>query len=189
MYLYQPCLLTMVLYAWGFAQTDGKRRWLRVSAPLVVLALSEWELFYTQIWFYPAAMLLPLIYLFGRIRTLAWAEVLTASVLGGLLCWKAADRWPLFLGLPLLCAALLLIPIMLLCQKRDDRFLACALGGLLFELFFCLREHMLFSFCVVRLGSREGLSLSASSICLCAIWEQAHLAVSAGRKPAVPIGN
>ena len=75
------------------------------------------------------------------------------------------------------------------CRDRDDRFLACAIGSLLFELFFCLREYMLFSFCVVRLGSREALSLSTSSICLYTVLEELFGAVHACRKHAIPIGN
>ncbi len=174
MYLYQPCLLTMALYAWAFDRTKTKRRRLFVLLPLAILAVSEWELVYARVWLYPSALLLPLLFLWGRVRIVNWAEVLTASLLGGLVCWKTADTWPLFTGLTLVCAILLLIPVMFLCRDREDRLLACCLGSLFFELFFCLREYLLFSFCVIRLYSRDALSLGTAAICLYFLLEQAH---------------
>lgn len=185
MYLYQPCLLSMALYAWA-CDDPKKSRW-RILAPLIVLALSEWELSHARFSLYPAAMGIPMLFLWGRIRTAAWAEVLTASLLGGLICWKAADAWPLLSISWLMLPLLLLAPTAVLCRDREDRCLACAIGGLFFELFFCLREYMLFSFCVVRLGSRGGLSLGASSICLYMLLEQLFCMLRAKRRaePAV----
>ena len=188
MYLYQPCLLTMVLYQWAFDQSGTKTRWLRIAFLLAILAASEWELACTQVWFYPAALLLPLLSLLGRSCPVAWAEVSTAALFGGLLSWKAADLWPLLPGLKMLCAALLLVPVVLLCRDREDRFLACALGSLLFESFFCLREYMLFSFCVIRLGSRDGLSLGTAAVCLYSGLEQVGLAVHSKKKHTLSVG-
>lgn len=171
MYLYQPCLLTLSLYAWAFDNERG--RWLRIGTPLFLLFLSEWALSYARIEIYSAALLLPVMYGMGRVRCIAWAEALTASLLGGLICWKVWDAWPLFGGIQLLCGVILLIPALLLCRSREDRLLACTLGSLLFEMFVCLREYMLFSYCVVRLGSKASLSLGAASLCLYALGEQA----------------
>ena len=172
MYLYQPCLLALALYAWAFDRGHG----LRMLIPLLILAISGWELTFERIWLFPAAWLLPLMYLF---HTAVWAEVLTASIAGGLVCWKMADTWPLLPGLTPLCALMLLILVVLLCRKREDRLLACAVSGMFFELFFCLREYMLFSFCTVRLGSREGLSLGSAALCLYCVLEQVFLAIQA----------
>ncbi len=189
MYLYQPCLLTMTLYAWGFETFGRRSRYLHMAFPLLLLAVSGWELSFTRLEVYPAALLLPFAYCLGRVRSVSRAEVLTSSFIGGLICWKIGDRWPLFWGTYPLCSASLLILAAFFCSDREDRFLACAIGSLLFELFFCLREYMLFSFCVVRLGSREALSLSASSICLYTVLEELFGAVHACRKHTIPIGN
>ncbi len=175
MYLYQPCLLTLSLYAWAFDVSDSRRRWLRVLFPLAVLALSEIELTFTGICIYPASLLVAC-YLIRDQRTIQWAQMLTASLLGGLACWKAVDLWPLFPGIVPLCAGVLLVPIFILCRGRADRLASCALGGLIFELFFCLKEYLLFSFCILRFGSRDGLSLAAASACLYCLLEQLQLA-------------
>ena len=177
MYLYQPCLLTMALYAWAFDRGTEERRWLRVLTPLAILALSEWELTFAGARMYPSAWLLTLSFLLEKGRSISWAEVLTASLLGGLICWKAADAWPLLWGILPLCGALLLGPILLLCKGREDRLFACALGGMVFELCFCLREYMLFSYCVIRLGSRDGLSLGTVGICVYEVAEQVRWGV------------
>lgn len=164
MYLYQPCLISMALFAWANKQD---KRWLpRVLSFLILLAVSgfEWDLEWIRL--YPAAVLLPPILLLDWPHQVNWAEVLTASMLGGLICWKVADAWPLLSLLEPLCAALLTIPILLICRNREDRSIACAVGGLVFELFFCVREYMLFSFCVIRLGSHDSFSLSTAAIFL-----------------------
>lgn len=176
MYLYQPCLLTLSLYAWAFEMPDAKRRWLRVLFPLTVLALSEIELTFTGICIYPASLLLAACFLIRDQRTIQWTEVLTASLLGGLVSGKAADLWPLFTGVIPLCAGILLILVSILCRNREDRLLSYTLAGIFFELFFCLKEYILFSFCVLRLGSGEGLSLAAASACLYSLTEQIRLA-------------
>lgn len=189
MYLYQPCLLTMTLYAWAFDTDKGKGHWLRLLFPLVVLAVSEWELTYTCLWLYPAALLLPVLFLWRKPKMVAWAEVLTAALFGGLLCWKIGDLWPLLPALMLLSVALMLAPIYLLCRSREDRLLAFAFGGLVYELFFCLREYMLFSFCVIRLGSREALSLGTAAVCASLLLEQVRLYLPVRRNHTVSIGN
>lgn len=189
MYLYQPCLLAMSLYAWAFERTEMPKRRLRILCPLAILAISEWEVTFTKVGLYPAGLLLVLFFIGLQLRSVCWAEVLTASLLGGLLSWKAADAWPLLPGSPLLCASLLLAPIILLCRSREDRLAACALGSLFFELFFCLREYMLFSFFVGRLGSRDALSLASSAICLYHVFEQVCHGVHRRIKDAISIGN
>ncbi len=165
MYPYQPCLLALSLYAWAF-----DKRKIGMLFPLVVLFLSEWEIFFTNLSIYPSALLLVL-FLLRKPSTDNWAETLTASLLGGLMCWKAADAWPLVPGSTLLYGACMALIVTVVCRKRADRLLAFALGGLLFELFFCLREYMLFSYCRLRLGSRNALDLSAASICIYSVME------------------
>ena len=189
MYLYQPCLLTMSLYAWAFDDAPRRRIWFQMLFPLALRAVSEIELSYTHIMLYPSALLLPAFLFAGSSHTVSRLDVTTASLIGGFLCWKASDMWPLFSGLPLFCAVLLLIPALLLCREREDRLLACALGGLLYELFFCLKEYMLFSFCVIRLGSGDSLSVSSTAICLYALYEQIRLVLRPKGKGAVFIGK
>ncbi len=189
MYLYQPCLLTMALYAWAFDTAEQKGHYYRLLLPLVVLAVSEWELTYTHLWLYPAALLLPVLFLWRKPQTIAWDEVLTAALFGGLLCWKIGELWPLLPALMHLSVALILVPVCLLCRNRKDRLLACALSGLFYELFFCLREYMLFSFCVIRFGSRQALSLSTAAICADLLLEQVRLCLLARRNHTVSIGN
>ena len=189
MYLYQPALLSLVLYDWAFDRSGRRSRWFRSLFFLLVLIVSPRELDFERVWLYPAALLLPFAWILHRVRIVAWAEVFTASLLGGLVGWKAADLWPLFSGIELLCSALLLIPVMLLCRNKEDRCLSCALGGLFFELFFCLREYILFSFCVIRVGSRASLSLSTAALCLSAVLEQRHGRILPRRKRAISIGN
>lgn len=189
MYLYQPCLLTLTLYAWAFDRSKGKGRILRIAAPLLLLLASEWELTFSRIYLYPAALLFPAVFLFDAKRSIAWAEVLTAALLSSLVSWKAADAWPLLPGGRLLCAVLLLIPIMLLCRGKEDRLLACSLAGLLYELFFCLKEYMLFSFCIIRLGSRESLNLSTAALCLYGLMEQTILVAGRGKSIAASTTN
>ena len=189
MYLYQPCLLALSLHTWAFDTADRTKRWLMILLPLMLLAVSERELVYPRIIVYPSAMLLPVCFLLRRIQTVSWAEVLTASLTGGFLCWKAADRWPLFPVIIPVCAALMLIPIMVLCGSREDRLLACALGSLIFELFLCLKEYVLFSFCVVRLGSRDALSLGTAALCLHGMVEPFFHFLVSKKKHALSVSN
>ena len=166
MYLYQPCLLSLALFAWAKDGAGEKRSRPMILGSLLCLALSEAETGGTYLSLYPAALLLPAPFLPRKGERTAWPETLVAAFLGGLLCWKAADAWPLLPGSMLLCGMLLPLPACLLCRNRSEALLAISLGSLLFELFFCLREYMLFSFCVVRLGSRGSLSLGALSLLL-----------------------
>ena len=177
MYLYQPCLLSMALYEWAFCGSHMKYRWIWLLLPPAILAVSELELTGMSICVYPAGLLFPLLFLLDGMCAGGPADVLAASILGGMLCWKAADAWPLFPLIQAVCAVLLLGTATLLCRDRAKRSLACALGGLFFELFFCLREYTLFSFCVIRLGSRESLSLGAASVCMYRLLEQVRFAL------------
>ena len=182
MYLYQPCLLTLSLYAWAFDEQTGWRRWLSILFPLIILLLSEWELAYATITIYPAALLLPIVFVIRKAQRAALAETLCACILGGLVSWMSADAWPLLPGLGVLCGALMMIPVCLLCRGREDRFLACALGGLCFELFFCIKEYLLFSYAIVRLGSREGLSVASAALCCLGLLEQGRQTLISMRK-------
>ena len=189
MYLYQPCLLAMALYHWAFDESKGKQHASHLLFPLVILVLSELELTFQDVWVYPASLLLPMGFLFDSRGSVCWEETLTASLIGGLLCWKAADHLPLFPGIILLGGALLLLSVMLLCRKEKDRLSACAIGSLFFELFFCLKEYMLFSYCVLRLGSRDALSLGTVALCLYGLTERIRCFARARRKHAISISN
>ena len=189
MYLYQPCLLSMALYAWAFDRSEAKGRWLRILFPLMILALSELEFTFVRVSLYPAVLILPTICFFEKSRSPDRIGVLTAALLGGFLCWKAADLWPLLPARPLLCASLSALTACSICRSRNERRLACALAGSFYELFFCLREYTLFSFCVIRLGSRDALSLSAAALCLCLLWERLPIVRFSKNKRTVSAGN
>ena len=136
---------------------------------------------------YPAAVLLTVMLFTGRVRTVNWLEMLVSSLVGGLLSWKVADVWPLLPGLILVCAMMMLIPPLILCRHREDRLPVFALGSSFFELFFCIREYMLFSFCMIRLGSRQSLDLCTSSIVLYTVVEKVCLAIREKKKHAAAI--
>ena len=189
MYLYQPCLLAMALYHWAFDERKGEQHVFRLLFPLVILSLSELEVTFQNVRVYPAVLLLPVGLLFNSRGFVCWEETLTASLIGGLLCWKAADLWPLFPGIIPLCGALLLLPVVLLCREGKDGLLSCALGSLFFELFFCLKEYMLFSYCVLRLGSRDALSLGTVALCLYGLTERIRCFARTMRKHAISISN
>ena len=82
MYLYQPCLLTLSLYAWAFDERKG-HRWLRILFPLVILAVSGWDLSFSRLRIYPAALLLIGPFLLRKPSAVAWEEVLTAATAAG----------------------------------------------------------------------------------------------------------
>ena len=179
----------MALYHWAFDERKGKQHASHLLFPLVILVLSELELPFQDFQIYPSALLLPIGLLIDSRGSVCWEETLTASLIGGLLCWKAADLWPLFPGIIPLCGALLLLPVVLLCREGKDGLLSCALGSLFFELFFCLKEYLLFSYCVLRLGSRDALSLGTVALCLYVLTERIQCFARARRKHAIPIGN
>lgn len=178
----------MALYAWASDHIPRKPKYVRIVFPLVILVLSDWSISFSCVSIYPAALLMMLYHLRG-IRNAAWVELLTASLLGGLLCWKVTDAWPLLPGSMLLCATLLLFPVTIICRNGKDRFLAFALSGLFFELFFCLREYLLFSYCMVRLGSRDALSLDTAALCLYGFLSRVFQYKTRKRDPAVSILN
>ena len=189
MYLYQPCLLAMALHIWACENVNGKQHILRGLFPLAILAVSEIELSFHDVQIYPAALLLPLYFLLRSHRSIVWEEVLTAVLLGGFVCWRISDAWPLFEGIIPLCGLLFLIPVKLFCRDRENRFFACALISLVYEWFFCLKEYMLFSYCVIRIGSRDSLSLGAASICIYGLSEQIWKYACTKRKQAISISN
>lgn len=188
MYLYQPCLLSMVLSAWAFDLSPKKWHMLMIWLPLLILAISEIEVSCARISLYPSALLLP-VFSFTRIRHADWAGISAAALLGGFLCWKIVDLWPLLSVRLLISASIMSFTVWILCRSKEDRNLACAMGGVFFELFFCLREYTLFSFCVIRLGSRDALSLVTASLCLRFLVNQLRLVLFSKRKHAVSIGN
>ena len=77
----------MALYAWGFESPGTRGRYLHMAIPALLLAVSGWELSFLRLEVYPTALLLPAAFCLGRVRTVSWAEVLTAAVVGGLICW------------------------------------------------------------------------------------------------------
>ena len=185
MYLYQPCLLSIALYSWAFEKTDKKNRWSRILLILLVLIVSRWEFVSDRIGAYPAAVLLPLCFIWENRRTAVFIEIVTAALFGGILCWKVMDTWPLFTGKVLLCAGLLLVPVTIICTNRSDKLAACALCGLFYEAFLCCAEYVLFSFCVIRFGSHDALNIGTAAICLYMVLEQVsylHKAHSFHRK-------
>ena len=171
----------MALYAWAFEINNKRNNWLRVLFPLAILAVSGWELSFMRVRLYPAAVLMPVISFRWNTRSVAWAEVMTASLVGGLVCWKAADAWPLIPGITSSCAMLLLASVVVICRERRDRLLAAVLGSLFYELFFCLKEYMLFSFCIIRIGSAQSLDLCSTTVCLCLVLETIWSAMRSGR--------
>ncbi len=179
----------MALFAWAGGNGGKKQIIQRILFPLAILSVSEIELSYQNIRVYPAALLLSIGYLIRSHHSIAWEEVTTAALIGAFICWKTADAWPLLPGILLLCGALLLVPIALLCHDREERFFAIALGTLFYEWFFCLKEYMLFSFCVVRIGSKDSLSLGTAAMCLYGLIEPIWQFAFAGRKHAISISN
>ena len=165
MYLYQPCLLSLSLYAWAFCEAPNGRRRMLTLFPLFLLLVSEAEWTGAYLQLYPAGLLLPGLFLERKRKPIDWPGVLSAAILSGLLGWKLGDAFPLSPLVTPLGALLMLGPIAFLCRQERDRRLAICLAGLAYELFFCLREYVLFSYCLIRLGSRAGLSLSAAALC------------------------
>jgi hypothetical protein len=56
--------------------------------------------------------------------------------------------------------------VLLYVRDIPGRLCACALGGIVCELGFCLQEYFLFTYARWRIGSALGLSISAFSMCL-----------------------
>lgn len=168
MYFYQPALITLVafLIAGGELYSISlKRRRYFVTLfllTLVVSAVGKVEGEGSTI--FPAALVL----LAGSFLTLRrhWERVLLAGLFGGVAAWKLADLLPLFFEPALLSGLGLSLFVLLYCRSIEERFSACALGGIAYELSYCLQEYFLFSYCRLRLGSFNGLSISTVGLCV-----------------------
>lgn len=170
MYFFQPCLLTLLIFLLVdmelFAFSKRQRRYFTILL-LFVLGLSaigelEWENFTL----FPAGVVL----LAGTgIRARKhWERILLSGLFGGIAAWKVTDLFPLFFEPALLSGLALGLFTLLYCRGTEERFCACALGGIAYELGFCLQEYFLFSYCRLRLGSLSGLSISAMGLCVVA---------------------
>lgn len=127
---------------------------------LVVSAIGEVE--GEEITIFPAALVL----LAGSLVAMGkhWERVLLSGLFGGVAAWKIADLFLPFFEPALLSGLALSLFVILYCKSMEERFCACALGGIAYELSFCLQEYFLFSFCHLRFGSLDGLSVSAMSL-------------------------
>ncbi|MBQ7277987.1 MAG: hypothetical protein IJR17_02115 [Clostridia bacterium] len=161
MYLYQPCLIALALYLW--AEGDSRRERLGGLLPLGVLIISDPSVALGPIILYPAGLLSILLAFLKKPRHLSLSVI--GAVLGGMICWKVADRFPLMPGLLWLCGGVL-AACCFLCPEPVSKLQCAALGSLLFEVMFCLREYMLFGYCQLRLSSKDSLSAFAASVCL-----------------------
>lgn len=166
MYFYQPALITLVafLIAGGelYSISLKRRRYFVTLFLLTLVASAIGKVEGEGSTIFPAALVL----LAGSFLTLRshWERVLLAGLFGGVAAWKLADLLPLFFEPALLSGLALSLFVLLYCRSMVERFCACALGGIAYELSFCLQEYFLFSYCHLRLGSLEGLSVSAMSL-------------------------
>lgn len=166
MYFYQPALITLVafLIAGGelYSISLKRRRYFVTLFLLTLVASAIGKVEGEGSTIFPAALVL----LAGSFLTLRshWERVLLAGLFGGVAAWKLADLLPLFFEPALLSGLALSLFVLLYCKRIEERFCACALGGIAYELSFCLQEYFLFSYCHLRLGSLEGLSVSAMSL-------------------------
>lgn len=165
MYLYQPALLALTAWmAAGLFPLSRKRRALYTAMFLLTLAASflrvekpNWALF-------PAALLL-LAGSAGFCRG-HWFRILLAGVFGGAAAWRLTDLFPLCQEGALPGSLCLCLFVLLYVRDIPGRLCACALGGVVCELGFCLQEYFLFTYARWRIGSALGLSISAFSMCL-----------------------
>lgn len=167
MYFYQPAFITLVAFLTAGGELypiSLKRRRYFVTLFLLTLVISaigkvEGE----EITIFPAALVL----LVGSFLTLRrhWERVLLSGLFGGVAAWKIADLFPLLFEPALLSGLVLSLFVLLYCKTMEERFCACALGGIAYELSFCLQEYFLFSYCRLRLGSFNGLSISTAGLC------------------------
>lgn len=166
MYFYQPALVTLAVFliAGGELYSVSPKRCRYFAAlfllTLVVSAIGEVE--GETITIFPAALVL----LAGSLAAVGghWERALLSGLFGGIAAWKLVDMFPLFFEPALLSGLALSLFTLLYCKRMEERFCACALGGIAYELSFCLQEYFLFSFCRFRLGSLNGLSVSAMGL-------------------------
>lgn len=110
-----------------------------------------------------------------------WERILLSGLFGGVAAWKLADMFPLFFEPALLGGLALSLFALLYCKRLEERFSACALGGIVYELCFCLQEYFLFTYCRIRLGSFGGLSISAMSLCTVTVEYLLHTVLLANK--------
>lgn len=166
MYFFQPCLLTLLAFLLAdkelLAFSKGQRRYF-IALLLFVLGLSvlgEWE--WENFTLFPAGVVLLVGTGIGARKH--WERILLSGLFGGIAAWKVADLYPLFFEPALLSGLALGVFVLLYCKGTEERFCACALGGIAYELGFCLQEYFLFTYCRFRLGSFNGLSVSTMGL-------------------------
>lgn len=166
MYFYQPALMTLVAFLIAGGELHSispkQRRYFATLFLLTLIVSAIGKVKGEGSTIFPAALVL----LAGSFLTLRghWERVLLSGLFGGVAAWKLADLLPLFFEPALLSGLALSLFVLLYCKRIEERFCACALGGIAYELSFCLQEYFLFSYCHLRLGSLEGLSVSAMSL-------------------------
>lgn len=165
MFFYQPALFAGIVFmAAGLLPFSKKKRLYYGALFLLTLMLSFWgELKWENVTLFPAALLL----MIGTAIPVKghWERVLLSGLFGGVAAWKLTDWVPLFFEPALPGGLALILFVWLYCKGAEERFCACALGGITYELSFCLQEYFLFSYCRVRLGSPNGVSISAMGLC------------------------
>lgn len=165
MFFYQPALFAIIVFiAAGLLPFSKRRRLYYGGLFLLALGLSFLgELKWENVTLFPAALLL----LIGTAIPVKghWERVLLSGLFGGIAAWKLTDWMPLFFEPALLGGVALILFVWLYSKGEEERFCACALGGVVYELSFCLQEYFLFSYCRVRLGSPGGVSSSAMGFC------------------------
>lgn len=168
LYFFQPALLVLILFSLIVPDLLplSKRSCVYYGVLFLLVlcfsAIGEWAMENATL--FPAALLL-LIGTMAKVRS-HWERILLSSLFGGIAAWKIADLFPLFFEPALLSGLALTVFVMLYCRGMEERFCACALGGLAYEFSFCLQEYFLFTYCKIRFGSLDGLSISAMSLCV-----------------------
>lgn len=168
MYFYQPALITLAAFltAGGelYSIFPKRRRYFATLFLLTLVMSAIGKVEGEEITIFPAALVL----LVGSFLTLRrhWERVLLSGLFGGVAAWKLADLFPLLFEPALLSGLALGLFVLLYCKTAEECFCACALGGIAYELSFCLQEYFLFSYCRLRLGSFNGLSISTVGLCV-----------------------
>lgn len=166
MYFYQPALITLATFltAGGdlYLVSRNRRRYFTALFLLTLVVSAIGEVEREGITIFPAALLLLVGSLFAVEKH--WERVLLSGLFGGVAAWKIADLFLSFFEPALLSGLGLSLFVILYCKSVEERFCACALGGIAYELSFCLQEYFLFSYCRLRFGSLDGLSVSAMSL-------------------------
>lgn len=167
MYFFQPCLLTLLAFLAAhndlLGLSKGQRRHYGILLVLVLVLSFAGEWKWENFTLFPAT--LALLAGTGIKAGKHWERILLSGLFGGVAAWKIGDTFPLVFEPALLSGLALGLFVLLYCKGVEERFCACAIGGIAYELGFCLQEYFLFSYCRWRLGSPVGLSISAMGLC------------------------